>query len=108
VLLRPGGVAVEDLEACIGPIQRAAAHEGVLRSPGLMLSHYAPSLPVRLNAETVAEDEALLAFGDPLQGARCQFQLSSLGDTTEAAARLFEGLRQLDATVFGLEFVELR
>jgi L-threonylcarbamoyladenylate synthase len=97
VLMRPGGVAVEDLETCIGPIQRAAAHAGVLRSPGLMLSHYAPSLPVRLDAETVADDEALLAFGDPLQGARCQFQLSSSDDTTEAAARLFEGLRQLDA-----------
>lgn len=97
VLLRPGGVSVEDLEACVGPIQRAGSHEGILRSPGLMTSHYAPDLPVRLNAETVAPDEALLAFGPPLPDARCLFQLSSLGDTIEAAARLFEGLRWLDA-----------
>jgi L-threonylcarbamoyladenylate synthase len=97
VLLRPGGVAVEDLEACIGPIQRAPAHQGVLRSPGLMVSHYAPDLPVRLNADRVAQDEALLAFGHPLPGGRCQFQLSSAGDVIEAAANLFEGLRQLDA-----------
>jgi L-threonylcarbamoyladenylate synthase len=97
VLLRPGGVAVEDLEACIGPIQCASAHQGVLRSPGLMVSHYAPDLPVRLNAKTVAQDEALLAFGRALPGARCQFQLSSAGDVVEAAANLFEGLRQLDA-----------
>jgi L-threonylcarbamoyladenylate synthase len=100
ILLRPGGVSVEDLEACVGPIQRGipdAVPLEALRSPGLMLSHYAPDLPVRLNAETVANDEALLAFGPPLPGARCQFQLSPSGDTIEAAAHLFEGLRWLDA-----------
>jgi L-threonylcarbamoyladenylate synthase len=84
MLLRPGGVISEALEA-----------RG-LRSPGLMVSHYAPDLPVRLDAGTVADDEALLAFGAPLSGGCCQFQLSSVGDTIEAAARLFEGLRRLD------------
>ncbi len=99
VLLRPGGVAVEDLEALIGPVQRGLppADPGKgLRSPGLLASHYAPLLPVRLNAVWVDADEALLAFGSPLPGACCQFQLSAASDTTEAAARLFEGLRWLD------------
>jgi L-threonylcarbamoyladenylate synthase len=102
VLLRPGGVPVEDLEALIGPIQRgtphALAHAAVgLRSPGLMASHYAPALPVRLDATSVTANEALLAFGPPLPGAACQFQLSQAADTIEAASRLFEGLRWLDA-----------
>jgi L-threonylcarbamoyladenylate synthase len=105
VLLRPGGVSVEDLEACLGPLQRGGPQEAAsnpaigpgLRSPGLMVSHYAPDLPVRLNALAVADDEALLAFGPPLPGGRCRFQLSVSGDTVEAAARLFEGLRRLDA-----------
>jgi L-threonylcarbamoyladenylate synthase len=99
VLLRPGGVTAEDLEACLGPIQRggpADAAQG-LRSPGLMISHYAPDLAVRLNAWSVADDEVLLAFGPPLPGGRCRFQLSASGDTVEAAARVFEGLRWLDA-----------
>lgn len=99
VLLRPGGVSVEDLEARLGPIRRGAAptaSEG-LRSPGLLESHYAPDLPVRLGAVSVANNEALLAFGAPLPGARCCFQLSETGRTIEAAARLFEGLRWLDA-----------
>jgi L-threonylcarbamoyladenylate synthase len=102
VLLRPGGVSVEDLESCIGSIQRGGP-DGDLRSPGMLASHYAPNLRVRLNAETVAEDEALLAFGGALPSPRCVFQLSSSGDTTEAATRLFEGLRWLDAegTRFG-------
>jgi L-threonylcarbamoyladenylate synthase len=99
VLLRPGGVTVEALEARIGPIRRGLP-PGVgesLRSPGMMASHYAPTLPVRLDAATVAADEALLAFGSPLPGGRCAFQLSEAGNTSEAAARLFEGLRWLDA-----------
>jgi L-threonylcarbamoyladenylate synthase len=102
VLLRPGGVAVEDLEALMGPVQRGIPHAVAhvpagLRSPGLMVSHYAPALPVRLNADSVMDDEALLAFGPALPGARCRFQLSLARDTTEAASRLFEGLRWLDA-----------
>jgi len=102
ILLRPGGVEAEELEMCLGPIQRGGSHDLAkapqgLRSPGLMVSHYAPNLRVRINAETVADDEALLAFGLPLPGGRCQFQLSAAGDTVEAAARLFEGLRSLDA-----------
>jgi L-threonylcarbamoyladenylate synthase len=100
ILLRPGGVTIEDLEARIGPIRRGHPHaiggEG-LRSPGLMASHYAPGLPVRLGATSIADDEVLLAFGPPLAGARCQFQLSASGSTVEAASRLFEGLRCLDA-----------
>jgi L-threonylcarbamoyladenylate synthase len=96
ILLRPGGVTIEDVEACIGPILRGTRH-AALRSPGLMASHYAPALPVRLNATSVDDDEALLAFGPPLTGGRCQFQLSHTGHTSEAAAHLFEGLRWLDA-----------
>jgi L-threonylcarbamoyladenylate synthase len=97
VLLRPGGATLEAIEALIGPVLRGATPGAALRSPGLLASHYAPSLPVRLNVVTVAGDEALLAFGPPLPGAAAVFQLSESADPTEAAARLFEGLRALDA-----------
>jgi len=99
VLLRPGGVALEDLEAVLGPIQIAtvdASADNAPRSPGMLMSHYAPALAVRLNADAVSPTEGLLAFGTPLAGAAEMFQLSARGDTTEAAARLFEGLRYLD------------
>ncbi|MGG5819569.1 L-threonylcarbamoyladenylate synthase [Falsiroseomonas sp. HW251] len=101
-LLRPGGITAEQIEAAIGPIGRAltrAAGEATqsLRSPGMMLSHYAPSLPVRLGAADVASEEALLAFGAPLPGAGAMWNLSPSRDLAEAAARLFAGLRWLDA-----------
>lgn len=96
VLLRPGGVSVEALEAEIGPVARAA--EGAAPSaPGMLRSHYAPALPLRLNAVSVAPDEALLAFGPALPGAKLTFQLSAGKNLAEAAARLFEGLHALDA-----------
>jgi len=101
-LLRPGGVPVEAIEAVIGPVARpipvsAAAATRTLRSPGMLLSHYAPALPVRLGARDVAANEALLAFGPALPGAGAVWQLSEARDLREAAAALFAGLRWLDA-----------
>jgi L-threonylcarbamoyladenylate synthase len=102
VLLRPGGVTRERIEAVVGrvgagitPAQAEAARG--LRSPGLLVSHYAPRLPVRLGATQASADEALLAFGPAPEGAGAMFQLSAGRDLGEAASRLFEGLRWLDA-----------
>jgi L-threonylcarbamoyladenylate synthase len=101
-LLRPGGIVVEALEAEIGGIGRgiplavAEASRG-LRSPGLTVSHYAPVLPVRLNAMDAAPDEAFLGFGPVMPAARFSINLSPAGDLAEAAAGLFEALHRLDA-----------
>ncbi len=99
VLLRPGGATLEALEAIAGPILRAGPPDDPLapRSPGQLASHYAPALPVRLDATAALPDEALLAFGPPCPGAGTVFQLSERSDLAEAAARLFEGLRWLDS-----------
>ncbi len=94
-LLRPGGVPREAIEALIGPLASATAG-GTVRAPGMLASHYAPRLPLRLDAAHVGAHEALLAFGPPPTGAGAQFQLSAAGDLAEAAARLFAGLRWLD------------
>ncbi len=107
VLLRPGGATVEAIEAVIGPLRPAADTRGVLRSPGLLASHYAPRLPVRLEATTVEQDEALLAFGPPLAGAGAVFRLSDRADLTEAAARLFAGLRRLDTEAAALRLARI-
>ena len=109
-LLRPGGVPAEAIEAIVGPIGRgitpaAAERPRTLRSPGLLVSHYAPGLPVRLDASAVTAGEALLAFGPPLPGAGMVAQLSAARDVTEAAHRLFGALRTLDeeGRALGLE-----
>ncbi|WP_072573273.1 L-threonylcarbamoyladenylate synthase [Granulibacter bethesdensis] len=100
ILLRPGGVSSDALREVIGDVTFISApeegEEQVFLSPGMMRSHYAPSLTVRLDAVSVAADEALLAFGPPLPGAGLVWNLSAVGDVIEAATRLFSGLRTLD------------
>ena len=99
-LLRPGGATREAIEAAIGPMALSHAipsGDAARKSPGQLDSHYAPARPVRLNATSVAGNEALLAFGpQPPAGARQMLNLSPDGDLTEAAANLFAHLRALD------------
>lgn len=93
-LLRPGGVTLEALRDLLGTVAIAGANQsGGPRSPGMLSSHYAPALPVRLGATTARPKEALLAFG-PAEGAA--LNLSATGDLAEAAANLFAMLRSLD------------
>lgn len=97
-LLRAGGVTLEALRAHLPDLLVPEPASGdAPRSPGQLLAHYAPILPLRLNAASVQPDEALLAFGPALPGAALTFDLSAAGDLTQAAARLFAGLRALDA-----------
>ena len=93
VLLRPGGVLIEDLAAVVGPI--AAAGTGPVRSPGMLRRHYAPRRPLRLNATHAGPGEALLGFGLPAAGPAV-LNLSPRSDLVEAAANLFAMLRALD------------
>ena len=96
VLLRPGAVTMEEIEAAIGPLAHAG-EQGRPRGPGMLASHYAPDLPLRLDATELRAGEALLAFGPhPLAGAALSFNLSAAGNLEEAAAQLFTALRRLD------------
>nr|WP_321983721.1 L-threonylcarbamoyladenylate synthase [uncultured Lichenicoccus sp.] len=101
-LLRAGGVPIEAIGAVLAaaglppPDLEPAARTARLVAPGMLASHYAPLLPLRLEAGSVAADEALLAFGTALPGAALTWNLSAAGDTNEAASRLFAGLRVLD------------
>jgi L-threonylcarbamoyladenylate synthase len=101
-LLRAGGTTVEAIEVVIGPVQQIAGSPDAIRSPGMLASHYAPKLPVRMGATDVKADEGLLAFGPPLAGAALVFDLSERADLGEAASRLFAGLRHLDESAGSL------
>ncbi len=91
-LLRPGGVPAEAIEAIIGPL--APPGSGPARSPGMQSRHYAPRLPLRLNARTPWPGEALLGFGP--DAGQATLNLSASGNLEEAAANLFAMLRDLD------------
>ena len=95
MLLRPGGVTAEDIEAVVGPLGSPAPADRP-NAPGQLASHYAPTAPVRLDAWQAEAGELLLGFG-PDAPADAALNLSVAGDLREAAANLFAMLRQLDA-----------
>jgi L-threonylcarbamoyladenylate synthase len=90
-LLRPGGLATEEIEKRVGRL--AAAGAGIT-APGQLASHYAPDGPMRLNANSAHPGEVLLGFG-PMQS---DLNLSMVGDLIEAATNLFGHLHRLNAT----------
>ena len=92
VLLRPGGVPVEAVEALLGETVAQGGDAGQPTSPGQLASHYAPEAAVRLEAAEARPGELLVGFGD-VKGA---LTLSATGDLVEAAARLFDTLREAD------------
>lgn len=97
ILLRPGGLDRAAIEAVTGPLHQPEVDAARPAAPGMLASHYAPRLPLRLDATSIAADEALLAFGsDAPAGAAATLNLSPRGDLVEAAANLFAMLRALD------------
>ena len=110
VILRPGAITAEQIGDVLGYDvgYDLGDHGDKVKSPGQLLKHYAPSIPVRLNAVDVMPGEALLAFGAikfmGIKGggaakdlADTAFRnLSDTGDLNQAAANLFRMLRELD------------
>ncbi|MEM1037274.1 MAG: L-threonylcarbamoyladenylate synthase [Pseudomonadota bacterium] len=93
-LLRTGGITPAEIEAIWPDLIRPETNPDAPTAPGQLLRHYAPNAQLRLNAENVAPDEALLGFGNT----DATLNLSPSGNLTEAAANLFTMLRQLDET----------
>ena len=93
-ILRPGGVTQEDIEDVLKcQVIVASSNTESPKSPGMLLSHYAPSLPVRMNAERANAGEAYLGFRD---APHAEMNLSISGNLMEAAANLFAFLHDLD------------
>ena len=95
-LLRPGGLAVEALEAVLGPLTVGGSAEKPT-APGQLASHYAPDAAVRLAAREVRAGEVRLGFG----AGGGDLNLSETGDLVEAAANLFHMLREADRLAGG-------
>lgn len=100
IIMRPGGITREQLTMILGydidVIDKT--NDQAPTSPGMLASHYAPNLPVRLNVDAPDDNEAFLSFGPDslIKGGAARLNLSPTGDLGEAAANLFAMLRELD------------
>ncbi|KZB63025.1 translation factor Sua5 [Thalassospira lucentensis] len=106
VMLRPGGITRDQVAEVLGcDVVMAETDDNAPKSPGMLTSHYAPGLPVRLNADAPDQKkyghEILLAFGDCVtKGFDKVLWLSKTGDDREAAANLFAKLHEADQPRF--------
>ena len=96
VLLRPGGLALETIEAALGFTVASGGDSTRPASPGMLERHYAPNARLRLNARAAEAGEILLGFGPDAPPDTPN--LSAAADLEEAAANLFAMLHGLDAS----------
>ena len=103
VLLRAGGVPVEELEAIVGPVSRATPVDERPQAPGQLKHHYSPRKPLQLvhNPSEIPSQNniGLLLFGNPPWAhthSGITLNLSPTADLREAAANFFRALRTLD------------
>lgn len=97
ILLRPGGLARADIERVVGAPLKLPQAGAAPAAPGMLKSHYAPGVALRLNRRKAEPGEAFLGFGSTDDfNAVISANLSQSGDVREAAANLFTCLRSLD------------
>jgi L-threonylcarbamoyladenylate synthase len=100
VLLRPGGVTREAIEACIGEITAVTTGHAV-KAPGTLSRHYAPQTALLLKTDLTDLPRGrlgLLCLKTPkgTRGFHDVIALSEQGDLQIAAAQLFAAIRHLD------------
>jgi L-threonylcarbamoyladenylate synthase len=98
VLLRPGMISCEQIEAVIGPIQTAASlTSGPHPAPGMHPRHYSPRTPLILTEHGRLPDRgsgAYLWLRTPAQAGRL---IGMPADAPAYAAKLYAILHQLDS-----------
>lgn len=118
-VLRPGGLAVEELRRVLGEVNELDRTSLTPKAPGQLPMHYSPRKPLYMAdradrvpglvpAGTALTRVGLLSFkgeGD-LGGYGAVEILSPQGDLLEAASRLFTALHSLDASPVDLIFAE--
>jgi L-threonylcarbamoyladenylate synthase len=104
IVLRIGGVPIEELERVVGKVELRINSSSDPKSPGQLKSHYAPRIPLvlgnvqELAAQHAGKKIALLTLGDEQVSGEVVAKevLSHKHDLKEAASNLFAAMRRLD------------
>jgi L-threonylcarbamoyladenylate synthase len=96
IILRQGYFTEEFLSDYLQIDIQIANENSEIKAPGMLLKHYAPKTPVRLNATFLSDNELGLNFADSQLNSKFSLNLSPSGDLIEAAANLYFYLYQLD------------
>lgn len=117
VLLRPGLISKESLEAILGPVHIGYSETpiGAAASPGMSNKHYSPRTKLVFESDIPSEASALrlglIALG-PTEGllAKYKFEkitaLSTSGSLEDACSKLYATLREMDTAQLDLIVVQ--
>ncbi len=113
LLLRPGGLSVEEIENEIGKVKSVTKFSIRPNSPGQLLHHYSPSIPLYFltqeNLEKYTDKKIGVLFFSSVN-IKHNFTsikiLSEKGDMKEAAANLFKHLHDLEKEEIDLILAE--
>lgn len=113
VILRLGGLGIEAIEKCIGPVGINIASHSKPHSPGQLDKHYATQTPLIIIGENYKPENENLKIGAltfktalPLVHPQNQVVLSPDGSLEEAARNLFGAMRKLDSMDLNLILAE--
>jgi L-threonylcarbamoyladenylate synthase len=101
VLLRAGGISVDEIEEITGPVRHGTPVEERPQAPGQLKHHYAPRKPLEFVSNDAKipsrDDVGWLAFGPVTRKFDGVIEnVSPSGNLREAAANFFRALRTLD------------
>jgi L-threonylcarbamoyladenylate synthase len=113
LLLRPGGLSIEEIENEIGKVKSVTKFSIRPNSPGQLLHHYSPSIPLYFltqeNLEKYSDKKIGVLFFSSVN-IKHNFTsikiLSEKGDMKEAAANLFKHLHDLEKEEIDLILAE--
>ena len=113
VILRLGGISVEQVREVIGDVKIVTHSAGQPLSPGSLESHYSPKKKLIYDDFSdwdnyPADKKAVIAFSKPMKELSLSQQriLSSTRDLHEAAKNLFGAMRELDGLSVDAIFAE--
>jgi L-threonylcarbamoyladenylate synthase len=114
VVLRKGGLAIEEIESIVGKVRIEENSTSNPKAPGMLKSHYAPRTRLLVIDDWLLVEEDTRKIGylgfDKLHShipIENQLLLSPSGDLSESAKNLFAYMRLLDARGFDKIYTEL-
>jgi L-threonylcarbamoyladenylate synthase len=113
ILLRHGGISIEELREVCAEVEEKVPDTAKPNSPGQLLNHYAPNIPMKfideINIEEI-KDKKLGGLFLKENNSQFSFEhveiLSKTGDKREAAANLFSCLHDLETKNLDLIIAE--
>ena len=94
-ILRPGIIEANIIARTLKTKIRFSKKNTKIISPGMLLRHYSPGIPIYLNQEPVDGTTACITLGKKYKNKKNHFNLSKKSNLKEAASNLYTTLRAI-------------